>query len=61
MIGEYTEWMRDSWNHPSVFMWDATNESTLPEFASKVIPAVRALDLSNRAWENSYNAPGGRR
>jgi len=58
MISEYTEWMRDSWNHPSVFMWDATNESALPEFASKVIPAVRSLDLSNRAWENSYNAPG---
>ena len=37
---------------------DATNESTLPEFADQVIPAVRSLDLSNRAWENSYNAPG---
>lgn len=58
MISEYSEWMRDSWNHPSVFMWDATNESTLPEFADQVIPAVRSLDLSNRAWENSYNAPG---
>jgi hypothetical protein len=58
MISEYTEWMRDSWNHPSIFLWDASNESTLPEFASKVIPAVRSLDLSNRAWENSYNAPG---
>jgi hypothetical protein len=58
MIAEYREWMRDNWNHPSVFMWDATNESFLPEFASKVMPAVRALDLSKRAWENSYNDPG---
>ena len=59
MITEYGEWMRDNWNHPSVAIWDATNESWLPEFASSVIPAVRKLDLSNRPWENSYNVPGG--
>ena len=59
MIIEYTEWMRDNWNHPSVAIWDATNESWLPEFTSKVIPAVRSLDLSNRPWENSYNSPAG--
>ncbi len=59
MITEYTEWMRDNWNHPSVAIWDATNESWLPEFSTKVIPAVRSLDLSNRPWENSYNAPAG--
>lgn len=59
MITEYTEWMRDNWNHPSVAIWDATNESWLPEFTSTIIPAVRSLDLSNRPWENSYNAPVG--
>jgi hypothetical protein len=59
MIAEYSEWMRDNWNHPSVAIWDATNESWLPEFSSTVIPAVRSLDLSNRPWENSYNAPAG--
>jgi hypothetical protein len=59
MIGEYTEWMRDNWNHPSVAIWDATNESWLPEFTTTIIPAVRGLDLSNRPWENSYNAPAG--
>ena len=59
MIGEYTEWMRDNWNHPSVAIWDATNESWLPDFTTKVIPAVRGLDLSNRPWENSYNSPAG--
>jgi hypothetical protein len=58
LISEYTEWLRDSWNHPSIFLWDATNESFLPELASKVLPAVRSLDLSNRPWENSYNDPG---
>jgi len=59
MIGEFTEWMRDNWNHPSVAIWDATNETWLPEFTTKIIPAVRSLDLSNRPWENSYNAPAG--
>jgi beta-galactosidase len=59
IITEYSEWMRDNWNHPSVAIWDATNESVLPEFTSTIIPAVRSLDLSNRPWENSYNAPAG--
>ncbi len=59
MIGEYSEWMRDNWNHPSVAIWDATNESWLPLFSSVIIPAVRNLDLSRRPWENSYNAPAG--
>ena len=59
MITEYTEWMRDNWNHPSVSIWDATNESWLPQFSSAIIPAVRDLDLSNRPWENSYNTPAG--
>jgi hypothetical protein len=59
MITEYSEWMRDNWNHPSVAIWDASNESFLPQFTSTIIPAVRHLDLSNRPWENGYNAPAG--
>ncbi len=59
MITEYSEWMRDNWNHPSVAIWDATNESFLPQFTKTIIPAVRDLDLSRRPWENSYNAPVG--
>lgn len=59
MITEYGEWMQDNWNHPSVAIWDATNESWLPQFTSTIIPAVRDRDLSNRPWENSYNAPAG--
>lgn len=59
MIQEYSEWMRDNWNHPSVAIWDATNESWLPEFSSVIIPKIRGLDLSNRPWENSYNPPAG--
>lgn len=59
LIHEYTEWMRDNWNHPSVVIWDANNESYDPVYAEKVIPAVRHLDLSERPWENSYNVPAG--
>jgi beta-galactosidase len=59
LTGEYRDWMRDNWNHPSVAIWDASNESWQPDFSTKLIPAVRGLDLSNRPWENSYNPPAG--
>jgi hypothetical protein len=59
MILEYSEWMRDNWNHPSVAIWDANNETADPMFGDRIIPAVRKLDLSNRPWENSYNPPDG--
>ncbi len=56
---EFTEWVRDSWNHPSVAIWDASNESWFPDLSTKIIPEVRTLDLSERPWENSYNPPAG--
>jgi beta-galactosidase len=59
MIQEYKEWVRDNWNHPSVAIWDANNETWDSAFAEKIIPAVRGLDLSNRPWENSYNPAQG--
>jgi hypothetical protein len=58
MITEYSEWMRDNWNHPSVVIWDANNETWDSMFAG-IINQVRGLDLSNRPWENSYNPPAG--
>jgi hypothetical protein len=57
MIRQYKDWMRDNWNHPSVAVWDANNETKDDMFGKKIIPAVRSLDLSDRPWENSYNAP----
>jgi beta-galactosidase len=59
MIRQYAAWMRDHWNHPSVAVWDANNETLNPEFGATIIPALRGLDLSGRSWENSYNAPAG--
>lgn len=58
MIQEYGRWMRDNWNHPCVFMWDSNNETVSPELA-KIINAVRGLDLSGRAWDNSWSPPAG--
>lgn len=57
MIRQYRDWMRDNWNHPSVAVWDANNETKDSSFGDAIIPAVRCLDLSNRPWENSYNKP----
>jgi hypothetical protein len=59
MIRQYSDWMRDGWNHPSVALWDASNETRDAVFGDQILPAVRPLDLSNRSWENSYNQPQG--
>jgi beta-galactosidase len=56
IIPEYTEWMRERWNHPCVVIWDAQNESRTPE-TGKALMAVRHLDLSNRPWENGWAEP----
>lgn len=59
LITQYTEWMRDHWNHPSVAIWDASNETDSPLLRDTVIPTVRKLDLSNRPWDNGYAVPTG--
>jgi hypothetical protein len=59
LVRQYGDWMRDNWNHASVAVWDATNESKDAVFGDLVIPAVRGLDLSGRPWENGYNPPHG--
>jgi len=56
IIPEYTEWMRERWNHPCVVIWDGQNESVTVE-TGKAIGAVRYLDLSNRPWENGWADP----
>ncbi len=58
MIRQFKDWMRDNWNHPSIVVWDAVNETRNEIFNAQVVPAVRGLDLSNRPWEDSYNPPG---
>ncbi len=56
IVPEYTEWMRERWNHPCVVIWDAQNESTTDE-TGKALQAVRHLDLSKRPWDNGWGEP----
>jgi hypothetical protein len=51
------EFLRDSWNHPSVVIWDASNETRWEFLRQRLIPAIRNLDLSGRPWENGYEQP----
>ncbi len=53
---EYRRWMRERWNHPSVVIWDAQNESMTHE-TGKAIRRVRGLDFSDRPWENGWSEP----
>ncbi len=54
---EYTEWMRERWNHPCVVIWDAQNETTDDHVIAPTLMAVRGLDLSNRPWDNGWGTP----
>ena len=59
LIDEFKEFVQDNWNHPSVAIWDASNETRFDALRETVVPAVRALDLSNRPWDNGYSVPQG--
>jgi hypothetical protein len=54
---EFTEWMRERWNHPCVVVWDAQNETTDDAVVAATLMAVRGLDLSNRPWDNGWGVP----
>ena len=51
------EFVRDNWNHPSVAIWDASNETRWNFLRDTLVPSVRGLDLSGRPWENGYMEP----
>ena len=53
LVREFTEWMRERWNHPCVVLWDSCNETVSPE-TGLAIQAVRGLDLSDRPWDNGW-------
>jgi beta-galactosidase len=56
LAGEYREWMQERWNHPSVVIWDACNETVAVE-TGEAIKQVRHLDFSNRPWDNGWGVP----
>lgn len=56
---EFTQWIKDNWNHPSIIMWDSLNEATYDKSErSQMIDFVR-YDLTSelkkldptRPWE----------
>ena len=53
---EFREWMRERWNHPSVVIWDAANE-TWSAAAMEAVKRVRSMDLSRRPWDLGWNEP----
>jgi hypothetical protein len=57
---EYTEYMQEAWNHPSVAIWDASNETVSnngeDDITGEAVWQVRNLDLSNRPWDNSFSS-----
>ncbi|MDP1678088.1 MAG: DUF559 domain-containing protein [Bacteroidota bacterium] len=48
---EFTEWMHDNWNHPSIIIWDALNESSDDTVQQEVVPEMKKLDPT-RPWES---------
>ncbi|MGA2857449.1 MAG: discoidin domain-containing protein [Candidatus Sulfotelmatobacter sp.] len=56
LAAEFREWMEERWNHPSVVIWDACNETRSSE-TGRAIRQVRGLDYSNRPWDNGWGVP----
>lgn len=56
IIAEGSIWLKNHINHPSIFMWDIQNESRgIP--TKEAVQALRKIDLSERPWDNGYEAP----
>ena len=53
---QFKEWLTERWNHPSVAVWDACNETLEPR-TGQLISAVRDMDLSKRPWDDGYSEP----
>ncbi len=59
---EWTQWLYDNWNHPSIIIWDALNEAweESGEFSrdiirDTIIPEMKEIDPT-RPWECGFNA-----
>lgn len=51
IISEFSQWLMDNWNHPSIVIWDPLNESTDEIVQNEIIPAMKRLDPT-RPWES---------
>ena len=48
---EFTRWLEDNWNHPSIIIWDPLNESSDAMVQNEIVPAMKELDPT-RPWES---------
>ncbi|MCL4539231.1 MAG: hypothetical protein M1378_06475, partial [Bacteroidetes bacterium] len=48
---EFSDWLKDNWNHPSIVIWDALNESSDDVVQNEIIPEMKELDPT-RPWES---------
>ena len=48
---EFTRWLQDNWNHPSIIIWDALNESSDKMVQEEIVPEMKKLDPT-RPWES---------
>ena len=48
---EFTRWLRDNWNHPSIIIWDALNECSDDVVQKEIVPEMKRLDPT-RPWES---------
>ncbi len=48
---EFTRWLQDNWNHPSIIIWDPINESSDDIVQKEIIPKMKELDPT-RPWES---------
>ncbi len=54
---EYTDWVWNDGNHPSIIIWDAINENWDPFIGNKLIPDLKKLDPT-RIWDAGYMTSG---
>ncbi|MEW6509816.1 MAG: glycoside hydrolase family 2 TIM barrel-domain containing protein [Bacteroidota bacterium] len=48
---EFTRWLQDNWNHPSIIIWDALNECSDDIVQREIVPEMKRLDPT-RPWES---------
>ncbi|NOX89024.1 MAG: hypothetical protein GXO77_08360 [Calditrichaeota bacterium] len=47
---EFTQWVKENINHPSIVIWDPLNESENKEVTEKIVPDLKKIDPT-RPWE----------
>ncbi len=50
ITAEFTQWLRDNRNHPSIVIWDALNETRNEMIELEIVPDMKKIDPT-RPWE----------